>query len=69
MVGIIEDKQDKQEGDNTQIEGQQMIASKGMSNQNNTDMADTSSAAEIGASKGILFSGTAKENDHKAGGA
>ena len=66
MVGITEDKQ---EGDNTQIEGQQMTASKGKRNQNNTDMADTSSAAAVGASKGILFSGTAKGYDRKASGA
>ena len=65
MVDVTEDKQ---EGVNTQIEGQQLTASKGM-NQNNIDMADTSSAAAIGASKGILFSCTKKENDQKAGGA
>ena len=37
-------------------------------NQNNTDMADTSKAAAIGASKGIWSSGTAKGHDHKASG-
>ena len=68
MVGVIEDKQDKQEGDNTQIEGQKLTSSKGM-NQNNTDVIDTSQAAAIVASNGIMVSGIAKENDHKAGGA
>ncbi len=45
MVGIIEDKQ---EGANDQINEQQITAPKGMMNQNNTDVTDTSKAAAIG---------------------
>jgi hypothetical protein len=66
MVGI---KEDKQEGANDQINEQQITAPKGMMNQNNTDVTDTSKAAAIGASKGIWSSDTTKGHDHKASGA
>ena len=63
MVGI---KEDKQEGANDQINEQQITAPKGKMNQNNTDVTDTSKAAEISASKGIWSSDTTKGLDHKA---